>query len=135
MAAIDGHILTPRGFVQGRIEFGARIVAVRGRPIDASQARDGAAPIVLPGFVDLHVHGGGGHDTMAGGDAVPGLARAHARHGTTALLATTMTAPRAEIESALAALAPGVASRPVRAARVLGVHLEGPYINRAKLGA
>ena len=135
MATIDGHILTPRGFVQGRIEHGQRIVAVRGRPIDASQARDGSAPIVLPGFVDLHVHGGGGHDTMAGGDAVAGLARTHARHGTTALLATTMTAPRAEIDSALAALAPCVASRPVRAARVLGVHLEGPYINRAKLGA
>lgn len=135
MNRLAGCILTPQGFVRGEVEFGDRVGGVRGAPIDEPQARDGSAPIVLPGFVDLHVHGGGGHDTMAGGDAVAALARTHARHGTTALLATTMTAPRDEIEAALAALAPAVARRPAQAARVLGVHLEGPYISREKLGA
>jgi N-acetylglucosamine-6-phosphate deacetylase len=72
---------------------------------------------------------------MGGGDAVARLAGTHARHGTTALLATTMTAPRDEIEAALRALAPFVASRPRGAARVLGVHLEGPYISPQRLGA
>lgn len=135
MTAIDGHILTPGGFVQGRVEFDERIVAVAGQAVDEARVRASSAPIVLPGFVDLHVHGGGGHDTMAGGGAAAALARTHARHGTTSLLATTMTAPRAEIEAALAALAPSVARRPAQAARVLGVHLEGPYISRDKLGA
>jgi N-acetylglucosamine-6-phosphate deacetylase len=60
---------------------------------------------ILPGFIDLHVHGGGGRDVMEGGDAVQVLSRLHARHGTTSLLATTMTAPLEELEVALKAIA------------------------------
>jgi N-acetylglucosamine-6-phosphate deacetylase len=90
---------------------------------------------VLPGFIDTHVHGGGGSDTMEGGEAIDVIARLHARHGTTSLLATTMTAPLAEVETAMRALAPACANRASGAARVLGVHLEGPYINPGKLGA
>jgi N-acetylglucosamine-6-phosphate deacetylase len=135
-AALHGHILTPRGFVLGTLRHRrGRIESIEGRPVDEDTARAGSLPLVLPGFIDLHVHGGGGHDTMSGGDAAAAVARVHARHGTTALLATTMTAPRAEIEAALRALAPHVAQRPAGAARVLGVHLEGPYINPGKLGA
>lgn len=138
MPALEGCILTPAGFVHGRLHHGSRIESVDGEPVDEPAARALAAsgvPLVLPGFVDLHVHGGAGRDTMEGGDAAATIARLHARHGTTALAATTMTAPRAEIESALAALAPHVAARPAGGARVLGVHLEGPLLNRARLGA
>jgi N-acetylglucosamine-6-phosphate deacetylase len=133
---LKGHVLTPRGFVRGtlRAERG-RIVAIDGGSADEAQVRGGNEPLLLPGFIDLHVHGGGGHDTMAGGPAARELARCHARHGTTALLATTMTAPRAEIEAALRALAPEIAQRSAGAARVLGVHLEGPYLSPARLGA
>jgi N-acetylglucosamine-6-phosphate deacetylase len=81
------------------------------------------------------VHGGAGADTMQAGDAVTRLAALHARHGTTALLATTMTAPLADIAAAMRALAPAVATRPAGTARVLGVHLEGPYISPDRLGA
>ena len=134
---LDGHILTPAGFVRGRLECGlGRIVRIEGRPVaEATVRADACTPVLLPGFIDLHVHGGGGADTMEGGAAVATLARLHARHGTTALLATTMTAPLAEIEAALHALAPAIAQRPPGAARVLGVHLEGPYISPDKLGA
>jgi N-acetylglucosamine-6-phosphate deacetylase len=133
---LHGHVLTPRGFVRGTLEYAAgRIVAIEGSPISEAEARSGSAPLLLPGFIDLHVHGGGGHDTMAGGDAVATIARLHARHGTTSMLATTMTAPRTEIDTALRALAPFVAQRTAGAARVLGVHLEGPFINPGKLGA
>jgi N-acetylglucosamine-6-phosphate deacetylase len=136
MPRLEGHVLTPAGFVRGTLHHEAgRITAVEGVPVGEAAARD-ADRIVLPGFVDLHVHGGGGHDAMDGGDAVVQLARTHARHGTTALLATTMTAPRAEIEPALAALAPWARGRREPGmARVLGVHLEGPFISPARLGA
>ncbi len=134
--ALQGHILTPQGFVRGELtQQGGRILAVEGKRADEAQVRADTLPIVLPGFIDLHVHGGGGHDTMAGGDAAAAIARVHARHGTTALLATTMTAPRAEIEAALRALAPFIATRATQGARLLGVHLEGPYLNPLRLGA
>jgi N-acetylglucosamine-6-phosphate deacetylase len=135
-AVVQGHILTPQGWVRGTLHHDrGRIQAVAGVAVDETTARAGGSALLLPGFIDLHVHGGGGHDTMSGGDAAAQLARVHARHGTTSLLATTMTAPREEIETALRALAPFVATRPPFAARLLGVHLEGPYINPGRLGA
>jgi N-acetylglucosamine-6-phosphate deacetylase len=135
-AELQGHLLTPQGWVRGQLQHAqGRIVAVVGKPVDERNVGLSSLPRLLPGFVDLHVHGGGGHDTMAGGDAALQMARTHARHGTTSLLATTMTAPRDEIETALRALAPFVTQRPSGAARLLGVHLEGPYINPGKLGA
>jgi N-acetylglucosamine-6-phosphate deacetylase len=133
---VDGCILTPHGFVQGTLTHaGGRITGIAGEAIDDTRAREEAHAFVLPGFIDTHVHGGGGADTMQGGDAIDRIARLHARHGTTALLATTMTAPLADVERALRALGPACAKRATGAARVLGVHLEGPYINPGKLGA
>lgn len=139
MSILQGHVLTPQGWLKGQLEIGAdgRIANLVGEPITEQQART-LAPgqhLILPGFIDLHVHGGGGRDTMEGGDAISALARRHAAHGTTALLATTMTAPLDEIERAMAALGASCRQRESGAARVLGVHLEGPYINPGKLGA
>ncbi len=133
---IQGVIVTPQGLLQGAVTIdGERITAVEGALVHGDAWRGSAEPILLPGFIDLHVHGGGGADTMEGGGAIDTIARLHARHGTTALLATTMTAPAAEIEAALRALAPACHTRRPGAARVLGVHLEGPYISPDKLGA
>ena len=136
MTTIEGLILTPIGWLRGSLTHDAgRILALHGEPVGDDVWRNSAEAIVLPGFIDLHVHGGGGADTMQAGDAIDTIARTHARHGTTALLATTMTAPRGEIEAALRALAGACGSRSAGAARVLGVHLEGPYISPDKLGA
>ena len=129
---ITGCILTPDGWVRGTLAFGGRIDAIEGEAVSAPRAAD---KLVLPGFIDLHVHGGGGADVMEGNGAVDTVARLHAQHGTTSLLATTMTAPRAEIEFALADIGRAMRERPGGAARVLGVHLEGPFINPGKLGA
>jgi len=126
---LTGRILTPEGWITGRITFGERIAAIEPDPAGAK------GPLILPGFVDLHVHGAGGADVMQGGSACATVARAHARHGTTSMLATTMTAHPDPIRRALEGAAPFIAKRPAGAARVLGVHLEGPFISPHKLGA
>ena len=134
----DGFVLTPAGFIRGVLEHqGGRITRIEGEAVTEYEVRHGSQdlPLILPGFIDVHVHGGGGRDTMEGGDAARAIARLHVRHGTTSLLATTMTAPMDEIRAALAALGPVCREREPQAARVLGVHLEGPYINPGKLGA
>lgn len=134
---LHGHILTPQGFIRGALSTTpeGRIASITGEPVDSRTVRDSAEPIVLPGFIDLHVHGGAGHDIMEGGDAALHVATLHARHGTTSLLATTMTAPQSDLDAAFAAMGPLCRQRAPNAARVLGVHLEGPYISEARLGA
>ncbi|WP_426110782.1 N-acetylglucosamine-6-phosphate deacetylase [Massilia sp. PWRC2] len=129
---LSGNILTPHGWVHGSIDFNARIIAIDGGS-NHPDAND--APYIVPGFIDLHVHGGGGRDVMEGGDSAHLIAAVHARHGTTSLLATTMTAPPADILAAVRAVGAACAQPRRGAARILGVHLEGPYINPGKLGA
>ena len=133
---IAGHVLTPQGFVRGTLDVvDGRIAGISGQPISEGEARHADGPLVLPGFIDLHVHGGGGRDTMEGGDAVVEIARLHARYGTTSMLATTMTAPMADISKAMAAMGEACRAHRSGGAHVLGVHLEGPYINPGALGA
>ena len=130
---VTGRILTPSGWICGEVEFGARISALR-ESSDQS-ATIGRLPIILPGFMDLHVHGGDGVDIMQGGDSAWAVARAHARHGTTSMLGTTMTAPQCDIEHALRGLSAAIMNPAQDAARFLGVHLEGPFISLKRLGA
>lgn len=134
---LDGHLLTPTGFVRGQMAMTAdgRIAGLQGQAVTEDEVRNSSLPLVLPGFIDLHVHGGGGRDIMQGGDAGMRVSETHARHGTTAMLATTMTAPKEDLVFALTALQRVCSERAAKGARVLGVHLEGPYINDEKLGA
>ena len=135
--SVKGRILTPGGAVDGTLHVGAdgRIAAIEGVPVPDERVRDGAGPFVLPGFIDLHVHGGAGRDIMEGGDAALQVARRHAQHGTTALLATTMTAPIEDLRGALEPVGALCREAAPGAARIVGMHLEGPYINKGKLGA
>lgn len=125
---VSGKILTSGGWIEGSIAFGERIERIVEGPAAAGM-------IILPGFVDLHVHGAAGADIMQGGDAGATVARSHARHGTTALLGTTLTARQPAIRTALEGLAGVIARRPPGGARMLGVHLEGPFLNEHRLGA
>ncbi|WP_394779633.1 N-acetylglucosamine-6-phosphate deacetylase [Undibacterium sp.] len=129
---LQGNVLTPQGWIEGSVNFAERISTIQGVISDPAKNQQ---HYILPGFVDLHVHGAGGKDTMEAGDAVAVIARMHARHGTTSMLATTMTAPVSDLELALQAISASCKERSSGAARVLGVHLEGPYINPGKLGA
>jgi N-acetylglucosamine-6-phosphate deacetylase len=127
--SLTGRILTPTGLQEGTLHFGARIARFEAGGVPAG------APLVLPGFIDVHVHGGGGADTMDGPEGVRRLAAFHLRHGTTTLCPTTVTNPWEDVLTALR----GVAQVREEADPVLpdipGAHLEGPFINPQRLGA
>lgn len=103
--------------------------------IDISGTADINIPTLIPGFVDLHVHGGGGADIMEAGQAIRTIANTHAKFGTTSFLATTMTAPFEDLEKSFLALKQLFLHKEKNQSRILGVHLEGPFISPEKLGA
>ena len=117
--------------VDGRIvRVGRRVRGTRNATV-----LDASGCFVAPGFVDLHVHGGGGADFMdATPDAIRYACRAHAKHGTTTLFPTTTTGSPECIQSMLDACrivrdAPGAGE-----ARIAGIHLYGPYFATEKVG-
>ena len=129
-----GSILTPGGWVTGEVEIAhGRVAAIAGRPLPPGAVPE--PPYILPGFIDLHVHGGDGAESMDGEASVRRLVRFHARHGTVAMAPTTATAQKPHIKSALADVAAVKARQEPGGAFVLGAHLEGPFINPGKLGA
>ncbi len=95
---------------------------------------------VVPGFVDVHIHGAGGHDVMeADARALDRITSTVARHGTTSIVATTVTAPVEETCRSLQGIASYIrAHENVEsdglAAEILGIHLEGPFISKARRG-
>lgn len=92
--------------------------------------------VMVPGFLDVHVHGGAGRDFMDGTEeAAHAVARFHLRQGTTALAATTLSGSREAIGRALSAAAAVARANPLDAAEIAAVHLEGPYLSRQKKGA
>jgi N-acetylglucosamine-6-phosphate deacetylase len=96
---------------------------------------DAGGKTVLPGFIDVHVHGGDGFEAMDGThESLHGMARFYARHGVTAFLATTWTESRERIDAALLAIA-GARGTFDDGATLLGAHVEGPYLNPKKCGA
>lgn len=129
---ILGTILADGEWIEGEIIFSEKIQAINGKSVTHPNLQN---PIIIPGFIDLHVHGAGGADVMDGSMAFEKISRTLAKYGTTSLLATTMTAEASEIEKAIVDLKPFYQTRSVQGARLLGIHLEGPYINSLKKGA
>ena len=95
---------------------------------------------VVPGFVDVHIHGAGGHDVMeAQPDAIASITSTLARSGTTSFLATTVTAPVDSLCRSVEAIASYMSHQPsvglsAPTAEILGIHLEGPFISAARRG-
>ncbi|UOF89850.1 amidohydrolase family protein [Fodinisporobacter ferrooxydans] len=88
---------------------------------------------LYPGFLDIHIHGGGGADTMdASDEAFQTIAKTHAQHGTTGLFLTTITESIDRMNQVMQSLAPNHVSE---GAQILGFHLEGPFISMKRPGA
>ena len=122
---ISGRIVRPGAVVSGHVEVdGPAILSV-------TAAERTGDDIIVPGFVDLHCHGGGGH-TFTTGDAEQARAAAafHLRHGTTTMLASLVSSPYELMREATAAYVPLVA-----ADVIAGVHFEGPYLSGVRCGA
>lgn len=127
--------------VRGRLVLDDRVVAgeitVAGGLITAIETGTGGqgGPLIAPGFIDVHVHGWGGHSAMGGRAALDGMARALLRRGVTSFLPTAWTAPidtLVEFGETVRAWLPGA---PDDGAAPLGINLEGPFLAAARKGA
>lgn len=97
---------------------------------------DASSCYVLPGLIDLHIHGGAGADvTDSSPDAIARVCEFHAAHGTTGLLMTTRTLPKEETTACLQRMRAYMDRPSDRGARPLGIHLEGPFIHPQYKGA
>ncbi|MCL2362676.1 MAG: N-acetylglucosamine-6-phosphate deacetylase [Defluviitaleaceae bacterium] len=103
--------------------------------IPADEMIDANGLYISPGFIDTHLHGGGGYDVMdADADGLVEIARIHRKHGCTAFLATTLTAPTEQIQAAIRNVHK-VMNSDYNGARILGIHLEGPCFSMKFKGA
>ena len=144
------RILTPEEEITDGIIVveGSRIVGLGHRdtmrlPLDAVDYVASGMTIV-PGFVDVHVHGAGGHDVMeASAQALDRITSTVARHGTTSIVATTVTASIDDTCRSLEGIARYIrdhetaeahVARNQLAAEIVGIHLEGPFINKVRRG-
>lgn len=120
LQTLTGRLVLPEGVVPGRLEFGTHLRRLE-------RTGDAAGPLILPGFIDTHVHGGGGGDTMDGPEGVRALGRLHLQHGTTTLLPTTITNPWGRVLAALEGVRAVRAEASPELPDLPGVHLEGPF--------
>ena len=97
--------------------------------------REGDGPFITPGFVDVHVHGWGGHDSMGDTAALDGMARALLRRGVTSFLPTAVTAPLDDLAAFADRVRSWVPDAPHDGAQPLGINLEGPFLAPARRGA
>ena len=128
----SSRIVTPNGIISGclRIRSGKIAQLTEGltddREYSDCEVLELGDDLVVPGFVDLHVHGGGGHDVMNGADSVIGLAEFLAQQGTTSFFATTDTVAKEQMLASIRGIAAAVeAQQEGEGAEILGIHLEG----------
>ena len=133
----NATVLLPSGFApQTDVRIVNGLIDRLGPALSAAGAEgfDAAGAVVAPGFVDLHVHGAGGAMFEQGdAAAVAAITATLPRYGVTACLATIATLAPAPLQAAVAAVTAAAPTAP--GARILGIHLEGPYLNPRRAGA
>ncbi|HEX7003593.1 MAG TPA: N-acetylglucosamine-6-phosphate deacetylase [Trueperaceae bacterium] len=143
LALIGGTLATPHRLFEGYLLVENGVIGAVGKgdppPELLVEARvvDLNGALAAPGFIDSHVHGGGGADVMdASPEALAAVAAAHAAGGITSFLPTTVAVPLEQLEPVFAAYRSFVAANGGRAgAQPLGLHLEGPFLNPEQSGA
>jgi N-acetylglucosamine-6-phosphate deacetylase len=135
---INGKLITPAGIVEGTLRLaGDKIEQISKHTIEGEEIQiiDAKGKYVSPGFIDIHVHGGGGFDFMDGTEeAFLSVAETHAKYGTTAMLPTTLTGSKQQILQTLEVYE-SANKKNTRGAQFLGMHLEGPYLAMSQRGA
>jgi N-acetylglucosamine-6-phosphate deacetylase len=134
--------MADRSIVSGRLVLHDRVVAGRIAVIDGridsveedARDREPEGPYIAPGFIDLHVHGWGGHDAMGPADQLNGMARALLRHGITSFLPTAVTSPLPALATFADTVRGWMPGAPDDGAAPLGFNLEGPFIAEARRG-
>ncbi|HEY8784439.1 MAG TPA: N-acetylglucosamine-6-phosphate deacetylase [Mucilaginibacter sp.] len=135
----NGQIITPSGIIKGGtiLVDDDKITAITAGNIDVPGAVeiDAGGKYISPGFIDIHIHGGGGHDFMDNTvDAFLTIANTHAKYGTTAMLPTTLTSSREDLLETLR-IYEIAAKRNSSGSQFIGMHLEGPYFALNQCGA
>jgi len=129
--SVIGRLVVDDAIAGGRLTFeDGRIAAI---DLDEAPAADG--PYLAPGFVDVHVHGWGGHDAMGDSAALDGMARALLRRGVTSFLPTAVTAPLEELGAFADRVRTWMPHAPADGAEPLGFNLEGPFLAADRRGA
>ena len=138
-ALVNGRVLLDEGLVEGRAVLveGGRIAAVaeaRDPRLRAARTHDLGGALLLPGFVDCQVNGGGGalFNDAPSVATIEAIGRAHRRFGTTAFLPTLISDDMSVIRRAIEAVREAIARR---VPGVIGIHIEGPFISAARKGA
>jgi N-acetylglucosamine-6-phosphate deacetylase len=127
---VRGRLVLADAIVSGEIQVeDGRITAV------VPDERAGLGPLVAPGFVDVHVHGWGGHSAMGDANALDGMARALLRQGVTSFLPTAWTEPIPELAALADRVRQWLPAAPANGSSPLGFNLEGPFLSEAKKGA
>jgi N-acetylglucosamine-6-phosphate deacetylase len=135
----NGRLITPYGIIpNGTVLIQEGIItAVSDQDIDIPEvvSLDAEGKYISPGFIDIHVHGGGGHDFMDNTvEAFLEIAKIHARYGTTALFPTTLTGSTGDIVKTLKTYDEAFPLNE-SGAQFMGIHLEGPYFAMSQRGA
>lgn len=132
----NAKIIYPDRIEEGAVRVeGEKIAEINPCPQREEEVVDAQGMYLSPGFIDIHIHGAGGRDIMEGSEeAVNVVAKAIAAHGTTSFVPTTMTEAAGAIRKAVA-LVSRMKNKRTEGANVLGIHLEGPFVNPKKLGA
>ena len=103
--------------------------------LDDTFILDGRGLYISPGFIDTHIHGAGGYDTMDGTyEAINNISKTIVKYGVTSFTPTTMTVDKEEIKKALKAIYLAKENK-TEGANILGIHLEGPFISPSAIGA
>lgn len=125
-----------KGIIKTSVYFDDKIRQIGGYVAGAEEIELPENAVVLPGFIDEHIHGAGGSDAMDGNTKdLAIIAETVAKEGTTSFLATTMTQSRENILKAMRAVKEYREAAGEQGARIAGVHLEGPFIAAAHKGA